>query len=81
MENIFIDQRKFETATLKNDAFLNFAVNQEKRINIILKNLGQFYRRYRLPHLAKFLVPILNPLIKNKYTVKNSFHFTEEICL
>ena len=30
--------------------------------------------------LAKFLVPILNPLGKNEYTVKDSFKFAEEIC-
>ena len=32
MENLLSDQRKFEKVTLKNDAFLNFVVNQEKRI-------------------------------------------------
>ena len=31
-------------------------------------------------NLAKFLVPILNPLAKNDYTVKDSFQFTEEMC-
>ena len=31
-------------------------------------------------NLAKFLVSILNPLTKNKYRVKDSFQFTEEIC-
>ena len=31
-------------------------------------------------NLAKFLVPKLNPLTNNQYTVKNSFQFTEEIC-
>ena len=30
-------------------------------------------------NLAKYLVPILNPLTKNVYTVKNSFQFAEEI--
>ena len=29
---------------------------------------------------ANFLVPILNPLTKNEYTVKESFQFVEEIC-
>ena len=29
MENHLTDERKFERVTLKNDAFLNFAVNQE----------------------------------------------------
>ena len=31
-------------------------------------------------NLAKFLVPLLNPLTKNEYTVKDSFQFAEEIC-
>ena len=39
MENLLSDQRKFEKVTLKNDAFLNFVVNQEKRIDNIFKNL------------------------------------------
>ena len=39
MENLLSDQRKFERVTLKNDAFLNFVVNQEKRIDTIFKNL------------------------------------------
>ena len=29
--------------------------------------------------LAKFLLPILKPLTANEFTVKNSFHFVEEI--
>ena len=40
MENLLNDKREFERFTLKNDAFLNFAVNQEKRIDTILKNLA-----------------------------------------
>ena len=39
MENLLSDQRKFEKVTLKNDAFLNFVVNQEKRVDTIYKNL------------------------------------------
>ena len=39
MENLLSDQRKFEKVTLKNDAFLNFVVNQEKRIDTIFKKL------------------------------------------
>ena len=30
--------------------------------------------------LAKILVPILSPLTKNEYTVKDSFQFAEQIC-
>ena len=37
MENFLNDQRKFEKGTLKNDAFLNFLLNQEKRIYTIFK--------------------------------------------
>ena len=29
--------------------------------------------------LAKFLVPILKPLTSNKFTMKDSFYFAEEI--
>ena len=39
MENLLSDQTKFERVTLKNDAFLDFVVNQEKCIDIIFKNL------------------------------------------
>ena len=39
MENLLNDQGKFERVTLKNDAFLNFVVNQEKCIDTIFKNL------------------------------------------
>ena len=39
MENLLSDERKFERVISKNDAFLNFLVNQEKRIDIIFKNL------------------------------------------
>ena len=121
-ENLLTDQRKFEKVTLKNDAFLNFAVNQEKRIDIIFKNLvdsnsmSKEMRKFVKPvgtrpgimygnckvhkqvdgclpfrpilsalqtptyNLAKFLVPILNLLTPNEYTVKDSFQFAEEIC-
>ena len=39
MENLLSDQRKFERVSLKNDAFLNFVVNQGKHIGTIFKNL------------------------------------------
>ena len=35
MENLLSDQRRFGKVTLKTDAFLNFAVNQKKRIDTI----------------------------------------------
>ena len=39
MENLLSVQRKFERVALKNDAFLNFVVNQEKGVDNIFKNL------------------------------------------
>ena len=122
MENILSDERKFERVTLKNDAFLNFVLNQEKRIDTIFKNLvdsnsmskeirksikpvgtrpGTTYGLCKVHkqevdgcppfrpilsalqtpiyNLAKFLVPILDSLTKSEYTVKDSFHFAEDI--
>ena len=38
LENCLSDQREFEKITLKNDAFLNFVVKQEKRIDTIFKD-------------------------------------------
>ena len=31
-------------------------------------------------NLAKFLVPLIEPIRKNNFTVKNSFEFSKEIC-
>ena len=121
MENLLSDQSD-EKVTLKNDAFLDFVVNQEKRIDTIFKKLvdsnsmSKEMRKFVKPvgtrsgimygnckvhkqqvdschpfrpillalqtptyNLAKFLVPILNPLTKNEYTVKDSFQFAEQI--
>ena len=39
MENLLNDTRKFEKINLKNYGILNFAVNQEKCVNNILKKL------------------------------------------
>ena len=39
MDNLLNDTRKFEKINLKNDGILNFAINQEKRIDNILKKL------------------------------------------
>ena len=114
MENLLSDERKFERVTLKNDAFLNFVVNQEKHIDTIFKNLvdsnsmskempksikpvgsrsGTMYglcKVYKQEvdgcpsfrpvlsalqtptyNLGKLLVPILDPLTKNEYAVKD----------
>ena len=99
MENLLSDDRKFERVALNNDAFINFVVNQEKRIDTFFKNLvdsnsmSKEMRKYTKPvgsilsplqtrtyNLAKFLVPVLDPLTKNEYTVKDTFHFAEKIC-
>ena len=39
MENLLNDTEKFEKINLKNDGILNFAINQEKRVDNILKKL------------------------------------------
>ena len=39
MDNLLNDTRKFEKINLKNDGILNFAINQEKRVDNILKEL------------------------------------------
>ena len=39
MENLLNDAQKFEKKNLTNDRILNFAVNQGKRVDNILKNL------------------------------------------
>ena len=39
MENLRTGTRKFEKINLKNDGILNFAINQEKRVDNILKKL------------------------------------------
>ena len=31
-------------------------------------------------NLAKFLIPLIEPITKNSFTVKNSFEFSKEIC-
>ena len=54
MENLLSDQRKFEKVALKNDAFLNFVVNQEKRVDT--KNLVDFNSMSK--EMRKFLKPV-----------------------
>ena len=39
MDNLLNDTRKFEKIDLKNDGIFNFAINQEKRVDNILKKL------------------------------------------
>ena len=39
MDNLLNDTWKFEKINLKNDGILNFAINQEKRVDNILKKL------------------------------------------
>ena len=56
MENLLSDQRKFEKVTLKNDAFLNFVVNQEKRIDTIFKKLVDSNSMSK--EMCKFVKPV-----------------------
>ena len=56
MENMLSDQRKFEKVTLKNDAFLNFVVNQEKRIDTTFKNLADSNSMSK--EMRKFVKPV-----------------------
>ena len=122
MNHILSDQSKFSKVSLKDDTLLNFAINHEKHVDKVLKNLveskcmtgktrkslkpvgtrpGVMYGSCKVHKasvgncppfrpilsalntptykLAKFLVPILKPLTTNEFTVKDSFHFAEEI--
>ena len=56
MESLLSDQRKFEKVTLKNDVFVNFVVNQEKRIDTIFKNLVDSNSMSKEMH--KFVKPV-----------------------
>ena len=56
MKNLLNDQRKFEKVTLKNDAFLNFVFSQEKRIDIIFKNLVDSNSMSK--EMCKFVKPV-----------------------
>ena len=56
MENLLSDQRKFEKVTLRNDAFLNFVVNQEKSGDTIFKNLVDFNSMSK--EMRKFVKPV-----------------------
>ena len=57
MENLLSDQRKSEKGTLKNDAFLNFVINQEKRIDTILKILVDSNSMSK--EMCKFVKPVV----------------------
>ena len=37
--NILSDRKKFNKVSLKDDTLLNFAINQEKHVDKVLKNL------------------------------------------
>ena len=56
MENLLSDQKKFEKVTLKNDAFLNFVVNQEKCIDTIFKKLVDSNSMSK--EMRKFVKPV-----------------------
>ena len=120
MNNFLNDQSKFQKIALKDDNFLHFITEQEKRIDKIYKKLvdsnrmSEETRKHLKPvgtrlgimygsckvhkkyvdgcpplrpilsvlptyKLAKYLVPILEPLTNNKYAIKDSFNFATEI--
>ena len=122
MSDILSDQKKFSKVSLKDDTISNFAINQEKHVDKVLKKFveskcmigktrkslkpvgtrpGIMYGSCKVHKasvgncppfrpilsalntptykLAKFLVPILKPLRTHEFTVKDSFHFAEEI--
>ena len=56
MENLLSDQRKFQKVTLKKDVFLNFVVNQEKRIDTIFTNLVDSNSMSK--EMRKFVKPV-----------------------
>ena len=56
MEIPWSNQRKVEKVTLKNDAFLNFADNQEKCIDTIFKNLVDSNSMSK--EMRKFVKPV-----------------------
>ena len=56
MENLLSDPRKFEKVTLNKDAFLNFEVNQENRIDTIFKKLVDSNSMSR--EMRKFVKPV-----------------------
>ena len=122
MNDILSDQKKFSKVSLNHETLLNFAINQEKHVDQVLKKLvesksmtektrkslkpvgtrpGVINGSWKVhdasvgncppfrPLLsalipptykrAKLLVPILKLLTTNEFTVKDSFHFAEEI--
>ena len=119
MDDILSGQKKL---SLKDDTLLNFAINQKKHVDKVLKNLAQsksitektrkslklagsrpgvMYGSCKVDKvivgncppfrpilsdlntptykLAKFLVSVLKPLTTSEFTVKDSFHFAEQI--
>ena len=53
-------------------------ISKHRELPVILTNYVSFKHSY-LQTSTKFLVPILKPFITNEFTVKDSFHFAEEI--
>ena len=54
MDNLLNDTRKFEKINLKNDGILNFAINQEKRVDNTLKVV--------VSEILRLFVNIFSPL-------------------
>ena len=54
MDKILRDQRKFAKVNLKDDTTLNFAVNQEKRVDKVLKKLIESNSMKEKPRFPDF---------------------------
>ena len=77
--NLVVNQEKRIDTFFKNLVDSN---SMSKEMRKYTKPVGSILSplQTRTYNLAKFLVPVLDPLTKNEYTVKYSFHFAEEIC-
>ena len=67
MENLLTDERKFERVTLKNDTSCKVHKQEVEGCPLFTPILSAL--QTPTYNLAKFLVPILDPLTKNEYTV------------
>ena len=77
--NLVVNQEKRIDTFFKNLVDFN---SMSKEMRKYTKPLGSILSplQTRTYNLAKFLVPVLDPLTKNEYTVKDTFHFAEKIC-
>ena len=85
--NNFSYQKKFAMVNMNDDTLLNFAVNQEKHVGKVLEKLIESISMTE--ENKKSLKPVgsrpgvmygsCTVHLTNEFTVKDSFHFTEEL--